>query len=123
MELSQTEEIRQAFCPEGRHPLVAIDVEDIEAMIADGQDVRLVTLTGDSVDALVSQLKVDPQLPKARKIAFEFIVAPGYEFPFDDFAPLSDCLASLPGNPEILWGCSRDPQQPENLRLNIIIIT
>ena len=120
--MTQTEEIRRVFCPEGRQPIVAIDLEDIEAMIATGQDVSFITLTGDSVAALVARLKADPQLPAARKILFELIVAPGYEFPFTDLAPLSDCLASLPNHPEIVWGCYCDPQQPENLRLNIIIV-
>lgn len=121
--MTLTENIRQAFCQEGRQPLVAIDAEDIDALIGDGENVRLVTLTGDSVAVLVSQLKAVPQLPEACKILFELIVAPGYEFTFDDLAPLSECLAALPTRPEIVWGCSCDPQQPENLRLNIIIIT
>ena len=121
--MTLTEEIQQTFCPDGRQPIVAIDVEDIEAMIDNGEDVRLVTLGADSVTALVARLKTDPLLPSARKILFELIVARGYEFPFSDIAPLSDCFASLPDNPEILWGCSRDLQQAENLRLNIIITT
>ena len=118
--MTLTEEIQQTFCPDGRQPIVAIDVEDIEAMIADGEDVRLITFTGDSVAALVARLKADPQLPVARKILFDLIVAPGYELPFTDLAPLSDCLASLPNHPEILWGCSRDANQSTSLKLNTI---
>lgn len=121
--MTLTEEISHAFCPDGHQPLVAIDAEDVASLIGNGEDVRLVTLTGDSVAALVSQLQADPQLPAARKILFELIVVPDYEFPISDLAPLSDYLTTLPSNPEILWGCSCDPQQPENLRLNIIIIT
>lgn len=119
--MTLTEDIRRVFCQDGRQPLVAIDLEAIEAMIADGQDVSFITLTGDSVDALVSQLKAAPQLPRARKILFELIMAPGYEFPFTHLASLSDYLATLPSNPEILWGCSRTSKQPENLKLNIMI--
>ena len=121
--MTLTEEIRRGFCPEGCQPLIAIDVEDIEAMIGDGEDVRLITLTGDSVDALVARLKADPQLPAARKIMFELIVAPGYEFPFTDLAPLSDYFATIPSAPEIIWVCHRATKQSQNLRLNIIIIT
>lgn len=120
MDLTLAEEIQQTFCPDGRQPIVAIDVEDIETMIDNGEDVRLVTLGADSVTALVARLKTDPLLPSARKIAFELIVARGYEFPFSDIAPLSDCLASLPNHPEILWGCSRASQQTRKLRLNIL---
>ena len=119
--MTQTDEIRRAFCPEGRQPIVAIDAEDIEAMIAGGQDVSFITLTGDSVDALVCQLKAAPLLPAARKILFELIVAPGYEFPFTDLAPLSDCLAALPNHPEIVWGGSRAAAQSQNLKLNILL--
>lgn len=119
--MMKTEEIRQAFCPEGRQPLVAIDAEDIDALIGDGEDVQLVALTADSVAELVSQLKAVPQLPEACKILFELIVAPGYEFPFPDLAPLSECLASLPNHPEIRWGCSLASEQPQNLKLNIMI--
>lgn len=121
--MTLTEEIRQAFCPEGRQPFIAIDKENIDALIAGGEDAWLVTLTGDSVAALVSRLKVDPQLPEARKIAFELILAPGYEIPFSDLAPLSECLASLPNRPEILWGCSRASWQTRKLRLNILTIS
>lgn len=121
--MTQTEEIRRVFSPEGRQPIVAIDAEYIDALLGDGEVVRLSTLTGDSVAALVCQLKVDPQLHKARKIAFELIIAPGYEIHFSDLVPLSECLASLPNHPEILWGCSRATTQSQNLKLNIIIIS
>ena len=119
--MTLTEEIRRVFCPDGRQPLIAIDAEDIEAMIADGENVRLITLTGDSVAALVAWLKTDLQLPAARKILFELIVAPGYEIPFSDLAPLSDYLASLPNRPEIIWGCSRAAEQYENLKIDILL--
>ena len=118
--MTLTEEIQQTFCHDGRQPIVAIDVEDIEAMIVNGEDVRLVTLAADSVTELVARLKADPLLPSARKILFELIVARGYEFPFSDIASLSDCLASLHGNPEILWGCSRATGHSPNLKLNIV---
>ena len=118
--MTLTEDIRQAFCPDGCQPLVAIGAEDIEAMIADGENVRLVTLTGNSVAALVARLKADPQLPAACKILFELKVAPGHEFPFTDLAPLSDCLASLPNHPEIVGGCHRAAAQSQKLKLNIV---
>ena len=121
MDLTLAEEIQQTFCPDGRQPIVVIDVEDIKAMIAGGQDVSFITLTGDSVAALVSQLNEVAQLKSARKILFELIVAPGYEFPFTDLAPLSVCLASLPNRPGIIWGCSRAVAQSQKLILQILL--
>lgn len=121
MDLTLTEEIRQAFCQDGRQPLVSIDAEDIEAMIGNGEDVRLVTLTGDSVAALVEQLRATPQLHSARQIILELIIATGYEFPFSDLVPLSDYLVSLPNKPEIRWGYYRSDNQSPNLKLNILL--
>lgn len=120
--MNRAEEIREVFCAEDRQPIVTLDWEkDIAPIVGNGENVRLLSLTGDSVSALVAQLKSEPQLSAACTIAFELIVNTSYEFPFSDITPLSDYLATSPGNPEILWGCSREPEQPENLKLNIIL--
>ena len=104
-----------------RQPMIAVDAEDIDALIGDGKGVQTITIEGDSVAALVSQLKEVAQLKSARKILFELIIAPGFEFPFSDLTPLSDCLATLPSDPEIIWGCHRASAQSPNLELNILI--
>ncbi|MDE7386877.1 MAG: hypothetical protein K2N28_07035 [Muribaculaceae bacterium] len=101
--------------------MIAVDAEKIDALIGDGKDVQTITIEGDSVAALVNQLKDDSHLHSAGKVLFELIIAPDYEFPFTELALLSDYLVTLPSDPEIIWGCHRATKQSQNLELNILI--
>ena len=116
-------QIRQAFTsPDGEHHIALDWNKDIAPLFQDGGEVQFHTLQGDEIEDVMQQFLALPGLNEATDIVFNLSVREQYCCILWQMALYAYELCNIPSQPSIAWGYTKSPDQPVNIKINIIYI-
>lgn len=113
--------IRQAFIPtEGERPIALDWDKDIAPLLQGGGEVKFHSLQGNEIEDVMQQFLALPGLKEASDIVFNLSVREQYCCKMWQMALYANELCNIPSQPSIAWGYTKSPDQPVNIKINVI---